>query len=273
VPQPPNDPKLNDQHRWNAIGGKRLAAMRKNPAKFVISGLPQVDGPVRAEIKTIMDGCRGKRALEIGCGRGEMSIYMALQGAKVHAIDVGRSLIEAGKVLAKINKVSCLFKQASATELPYEDDSFELVIGIFVLHHLSESDLVKAVGESHRVLKKGGMAVFFEPVENNALFDLLQDIFPRARKAGKYNRPSRLNRNKWEKWKKQQDERSLTTRELLAAGKAFSRLDVEPYGFLYRLAYNFPKLKKQLLIIDNLLLNRLKIFRSLSQLVAVKYYK
>jgi ubiquinone/menaquinone biosynthesis C-methylase UbiE len=54
----------------------------------------------------------------------------------------------------------------SAHDLPLPDESVDVVFGIAILHHL---DLGLSAREVNRVLKKGGIAIFQEPVRNSRL--------------------------------------------------------------------------------------------------------
>ncbi len=83
-----------------------------------------------------------------------------------------------------VNQVDCRFQQCNVTSLPFESDAYDIVLGLAILHHLSELDVLLALQESCTVLKPGGIAIFLEPVENSKLFDFIQNLFP-GRKKGK----------------------------------------------------------------------------------------
>src|SRR4030042_377808 len=104
-----------------------------------------------------------------------------------------------------------------------------------ILHHLSHIDLIKAVQEAYRVLKEDGVAVFSEPVENSRIFDFIQNLFPAGKKGDRYYRPSILQRKAWGKYVETIDDRALTTKELIAAGRLFRTVEKQSYGLLIRL--------------------------------------
>jgi SAM-dependent methyltransferase len=65
-----------------------------------------------------------------------------------------------------------------ANDLQFEDNSFDLVFGDAILHHL---DFVKALDEIKRVLKPHGKMVFTEPLGNNPVGKVVRALTPHAR--------------------------------------------------------------------------------------------
>jgi SAM-dependent methyltransferase len=61
------------------------------------------------------------------------------------------------------------FRLADPYATPFADDSFDIVIGASILHHL---DLDRALAEIRRVLRPGGRGVFVEPLARNPLMRL-----------------------------------------------------------------------------------------------------
>lgn len=116
---------------------------------------------------------KGKRLLDLGCGAGETSVYFALQGAQVTALDISREMIAVGRKLAEKRGVQVEFLSAAAEKLPFPDGHFDAVFGNGVLHHV---DLLGALGEIRRVLKPGGKAAFIEPLKHNPLISLYRRL-------------------------------------------------------------------------------------------------
>ncbi len=99
---------------------------------------------------------KGKRCLDAGCGGGRGSILMAQCGAKeVVGVDFSTANIESCKKRAQQKGFSNLhFYQHSLTELPFENESFDIVWCNGVLMHTIDPD--KCLQEISRVLKTGG---------------------------------------------------------------------------------------------------------------------
>src|SRR5204862_4048938 len=96
---------------------------------------------------------------------GENSVLISSHGGKPIGVDISPDLIDLAETRIALHQIKNYdFKVGSAHELPLEDESVDLVFGIAILHHL---DLALASNEVFRVLKRGGRAIFFEPVRNS----------------------------------------------------------------------------------------------------------
>ena len=91
----------------------------------------------------------GDRILDVGCGKGFIlyDFLQAVPGVEVAGIDVSRYALEHAKEEVK----HCLREERAAAELPFADQSFDLVISINTLHNLYCYDLDKALREIVRV--------------------------------------------------------------------------------------------------------------------------
>ena len=98
----------------------------------------------------------GKRCLDAGCGGGRGSILMAEAGAsEVVGIDLSETNVATSRMRAEQRGLDqCTFQQASLLEVPFEDESFDVVWSNGVLHHTGDPDLT--LHEIARVLKPGG---------------------------------------------------------------------------------------------------------------------
>lgn len=103
-----------------------------------------------------------ERALEIGSGTGYFSLNLMQEGAIEHLVasDISGGMLEALAATADSlglgERVETV--RTDAERLPFEDRSFDLVLGHAVLHHIP--DLDRAFCEFARVLKPGGAIVF-----------------------------------------------------------------------------------------------------------------
>lgn len=160
--------------------------------------------------RLITAGCAGQRVLDLGCGEGTNAVEVARRGAIVTGIDVSTEAIRGARQRAGDN-LPITFLRMSAESMSFPDDSFDLVYGNAILHHL---DLRRALPEIARVLRPGGRAVFHEPLGHNLLINLYRRMTPRMRTP---------------------DERPLRMADLDLIGRHFAELRVH-YSVLVALA-------------------------------------
>lgn len=118
---------------------------------------------------------KNKKILNIGCGLGEETVYLALKGGNVTAIDLSKEMTVRAHKLAKRYKVEnkIKFLQMDGESLKFKKDTFDAVLGCAVLHH---GDIKKMVSEGNRVLKKGGIAVYLEPLHYNPVINVYRKL-------------------------------------------------------------------------------------------------
>ncbi len=128
---------------------------------FGQTGQAQVVGKLRKLLGPDIQGRFG-RALEIGCGTGYFSLNLMQAGviSSLTCTDIAPGMVEALNANAARLGLSERVRgiRADAEALPFPDDSFDLVLGHAVLHHLP--DLDRAFSEFRRVLRPGGLVVF-----------------------------------------------------------------------------------------------------------------
>jgi len=121
----------------------------------------------------------GKRVLEYGCGTGSHSVSMARRGALVTGIDISEvGVRQAADAAASEGIAGVNYRVMNAEEMSFDDQTFDLVTGEGILHHL---DLAKAYQGIARVLKPGGVAVFMEPLAHNPAIALFRRLTPSLR--------------------------------------------------------------------------------------------
>src|SRR6056297_108687 len=161
--------------RYDAVSGKwartarrfRLNAAYCEPivASRVVTDLMQVE--------------QRARILDCGVGNGSLSIALAslMTGpADFHAVDTSAELLVQAKSLMQHAGLDPHLQQADVMSLPYEDQSFDVVMAAHVLEHLPDPQ--RALAEMVRVLKPGGMV--FLCVTRPSLFGALVQLLWRT---------------------------------------------------------------------------------------------
>jgi SAM-dependent methyltransferase/GT2 family glycosyltransferase len=123
--------------------------------------------------------CEGRDVLEYGCGDDPFVLELVRHGARGTGIDLSPVAVErAGARAAESGLANARFEVMDGEELRFADDSFDLVCGTGVLHHL---DLRRAYAEIARVLRPGGSAIFIEPLGHNPGLRAFRALTPRFR--------------------------------------------------------------------------------------------
>lgn len=101
---------------------------------------------------------RQATVLDVGCGGGLFAEEVARLGCQVTGIDLSPRSIEVAQQHAEQMGLSITYRAASGEQIPFEDNSFDLVYCCDVLEHVSDVNVV--IAESARVLKPGGMYLY-----------------------------------------------------------------------------------------------------------------
>lgn len=98
------------------------------------------------------------QVLDLGTGTATLAIMIKLAhpDAEVTGLDADAHALEIAAAKAAAAGVRLRLDRGSATDLPYEDDSFDRVVSSLMLHHLPGADKRFAFAEVRRVLRPGG---------------------------------------------------------------------------------------------------------------------
>jgi ubiquinone/menaquinone biosynthesis C-methylase UbiE len=103
-------------------------------------------------------GVKPGRSLEIGCGFGRLSPYIAEHFEQHTAVDINTwAVSEASQFYPKFS-----FSVASATELPFPEHSFDTVITWTVLQHIPNALVGKALNEIKRIANPKSLIILCE---------------------------------------------------------------------------------------------------------------
>jgi SAM-dependent methyltransferase len=122
-------------------------------------GQGQVLGKLRKLLGSELD-LGYDRSLEIGAGTGYFSLNLLRAGIVTRATctDISPGMLATLSANAERLGLEVRTARADAESLPFADESFDLVLGHAILHHLP--NLRRAFAEFHRVLRPGGRIVF-----------------------------------------------------------------------------------------------------------------
>jgi ubiquinone/menaquinone biosynthesis C-methylase UbiE len=157
----------------------------------------------------LLERCENVDVLEYGCGPGSSAFLLAGHVTNVVGIDISEvAIVQAEKEARREGLRNVTFEVMNAEELRFPNDSFDMICGSAILHHL---DLRKAFSELARTLKPGGSALFVEPLGHNPAINFYRALTPKLRTV---------------------DEHPLLMKDLKLAREYFDGVEVRFFQFL-----------------------------------------
>lgn len=118
---------------------------------------PQEPSIYQKYLELVFPALRGKKVLDVGAGKGRLSIPLAINGSEVTALDLSSHALEELASSAKMRGVDVKVLQGDAESLDVPDELMDAVLCIETLVHVP--NISKALGEFNRVLKGEGILV------------------------------------------------------------------------------------------------------------------
>ncbi len=128
-----------------------------------ISGTKLMEENLQLEHATVID---------VGCGDGWLSRFLAGKGAHVTGIEVSPKHLARARAAEPVADEH--YMQGLAEELPVRSGSTDIVIYYNSLHHVDSAGLPWALREASRVLKHGGILYISEPMAEGDYFELMR---------------------------------------------------------------------------------------------------
>jgi SAM-dependent methyltransferase len=158
------------------------ALKARHRAMWALGDYPAVAIDVIPELGPELVAAAGIRAsdevLDVAAGTGNAAVPAALVGARVTASDLCPELFDAGRAFAARHDVQIEWEEGDAEALPYEDDSFDVVLScvgvMFAPHHQQAAD------ELVRVCRPGGKIALLSWVPDGFVGQLFATMKPYA---------------------------------------------------------------------------------------------
>ena len=155
-------------------------------------------------IKNLSKSFENKELLEIGSYTWPSWISNNVIPKRLTCINIAQGELDLGLSQAKNISFEIKFELMDANNLTFPDNSFDVVYGGAILHHL---DIKKTIGHIHRVLRPGGIILFLEPLNRNPLYRIYRWLNPNERTP---------------------DEHALVNKDMMIINKKFK---LKPYYF------------------------------------------
>src|SRR5258708_29461272 len=159
--------------RWRFKGPEMEGAVASWYAKVRRSG-SQIE-EYRKQAAQVTEGLRaGAKVLEVAPGPGYLAVEIARLGYQVTGLDISHTFVQIGSENARQAGVSVDFRQGDAAVMPFEADSFDLI----VCHAAFKNFLypASALDEMYRVLRGGGTAVIQDMSSDATHADTEQEV-------------------------------------------------------------------------------------------------
>jgi len=118
---------------------------------------------VLPKIKYYAGVFRGKgyrRILDLACGTGRHTLYLAKYGFELYATDMAATGLKMAQEKAEELGLSNIhFQEHDMRSIPFTDKFFDAVICTLAIHHGTAAQIQQTVNEIHRVLKTGGTVI------------------------------------------------------------------------------------------------------------------
>ena len=129
-------------------------------------------------LSKLVEDFQDKNVLEIGSYTWAVWFNEDTNPEKLTCINISEEELESGKSLAKEKPFKVDHILMDANNLTFEDNTFDIVFGGAILHHL---DIEKTMSHVHRVLKPGGKIIFLEPLNMNPIYRIYRNLNPKER--------------------------------------------------------------------------------------------
>lgn len=119
-------------------------------------------------------GLQDLRCLEIGCGAGPNLLWCAAKGARVSGVDIAPTALKLTRqTLAGADLEDHLVDlvEASASDVPLADSSYDVIIEACVFQHLDREDRRRAFAEVDRLIRPGGLFVGYMLHRDHTVFE------------------------------------------------------------------------------------------------------
>jgi ubiquinone/menaquinone biosynthesis C-methylase UbiE len=114
------------------------------------------------QVLPLLGELEDQEVLDVATGTGHTAFFFAERLAHVFAVDINDEMLAVAQEVAAARSYSCRFLKGSASALPFDEESFDLVTSRLAAHHFrSPSDFL---AEAHRVLRPGGRLLLIDNI-------------------------------------------------------------------------------------------------------------
>ena len=166
--------QMTEARRWRFKGPEMEGPIARWYAR--VRGTKSQLAAYREQARRLTDGLPdGTRVLEVAPGPGYLAIEMARLGTfHVTGLDISHTFVEIASDNARKAGVAVEFRQGDAARMPFESESFDLVVCQAAFKNFTLPR--RALAEMYRVLRAGGTAVIQDMSKDATHADIEDDV-------------------------------------------------------------------------------------------------
>lgn len=134
-----------------------------------------VEHYLRKRTSFVLEHCPVGRGLDVGCGTGALASRLAQAGYDMTGVDPSEGMLEVLRERAPAIRAM----KASGTDLPFDNESFDLVLSVATMHHVADpTDVRLVLAEMVRVAKPSGRILVWDHNPRNPYWGRLMARVP-----------------------------------------------------------------------------------------------
>jgi ubiquinone/menaquinone biosynthesis C-methylase UbiE len=130
----------------------------QNESIYNMSGIITSSELLKIVSRVYKEKCADMTLVEIGCGTGRETKYLADCFRRVVALDTSPTMIQKAK--ERVKKGNIVFIRNKSATIPMEEKEADMVYSFIVFQHCKADMVIRYFKEAHRVLKEGGRFIF-----------------------------------------------------------------------------------------------------------------
>ncbi|HER27516.1 MAG TPA: class I SAM-dependent methyltransferase [Rhodospirillales bacterium] len=127
-----------------------------------------------AEVLASLVQLKDRKVADIGCGEGGLVRLMTKLGASVTGVECNSQMLQTAQAQDPIGPES--YVAGVGEDMPFGDDTLDLVVFFNSLHHVDMARQPTALAEAARVLHGGGQVYVCEPVAEGSHFEMMRPV-------------------------------------------------------------------------------------------------
>lgn len=106
---------------------------------------------------TVLEKGEAERVLDLGCGAGRHTLYLAERGFAAYGADISKTGLKFTRERLRGRKLEAEITRCDMKSMPYIGSCFDAIICVRTIYHQRLQEIQETIAEIHRVLKRNGL--------------------------------------------------------------------------------------------------------------------